>query len=219
MIAVIADDFTGAAEIAGLGLRYGLKVEIESHCFTNSEADLLIIATDTRSLRKEEAYKEVYEITKQLKNANCEFIYKKTDSVFRGHIYQELSAMLEANEFTKALLVPANPSLGRKIEDGIYYIDNLFLHETNFSDDPEFALTTSDVTKLIKSDGDIIVSLSSPNGEIKNGGITIGEAVSENDLEKWAGKVKPEILPQAAQVSSRHCWNHPDIRKPLILIL
>ena len=29
MYAVIADDFTGAAEIAGICLRYGLRVELE----------------------------------------------------------------------------------------------------------------------------------------------------------------------------------------------
>lgn len=195
MIVVIADDFTGAAEIAGLGLRYGLKVEIESHSFTNSDADLLIIATDTRSMQSEEAYKEVHEITKQLKDIDCQLIYKKTDSVFRGHIYKELSAMLDAAEISQALLVPANPSLGRKIENGIYYVDKYFLHETNFSEDPEYALTNSDVMKLINANGEKNVTLLLPNTEIRNDGITIGEAVSEKDLKKWAEKIKPGLLP------------------------
>ena len=31
MIVVIADDFTGAAEIGGIGLKYGLKVVIETN--------------------------------------------------------------------------------------------------------------------------------------------------------------------------------------------
>ena len=195
MIAVIADDFTGAAEIAGLGLRYGLKVEIESFVYTDSDADLLIIATDTRSLNEEEAYNEVLSITKQLKKVNCNWIYKKTDSVFRGHIYKELKAMLEGHDYTKSLLVPANPSLGRKIKDSIYYIDNQYLHETNFSEDPDFVLITSDVVKLIRPEEGKPVSVVKPDQAISNRGITIGEADTENDLKKWASKINNEILP------------------------
>lgn len=195
MIAVIADDFTGAAEIAGLGLRYGLNVEIESHEFTKSDADLIIIATDTRSMSSEEAYNEVLTITKQIKERNCEWLYKKTDSVFRGHIYKELSAILDTHMFSQALLVPANPILGRKIEDGVYYINNKLLHETNFSQDPDFALTTSNVLELIRSDYRDAVSLARPDEKVSRPGITIGEAVSVEDLNMWAAKVKNGVLP------------------------
>lgn len=195
MIVVIADDFTGAAEIAGLGLRYGLNVEIESHEFTQSDADLLIIATDTRSMTSEEAYSEVFSIAKQIKERNCEWLYKKTDSVFRGHIYKELLAILDTHMFSQALLVPANPMLGRKIEDGVYYINNKFLHETNFSEDPDFALTTSNVLELIRSDYRDAVSLARPDEKVTRPGITIGEAVSVEDLNMWASKVKNGVLP------------------------
>lgn len=195
MIAVIADDFTGAAEIAGLGLRYGLTVEIESHVFSESNADLVIIATDTRSLNKDEAHDEVMMIAKQLQKTNYDWIYKKTDSVFRGHIYNELKAMLEINGYKKAILVPANPSLGRKIENGIYYVGNKFLHETNFSEDPDFSLTTSNVIELMQHLNDLDVSVKKPSEGIELPGITIGEAVSEEDLKKWAAKINKATLP------------------------
>jgi uncharacterized protein YgbK (DUF1537 family) len=45
MIAVIADDFTGAAEIGGIGLNHGLRVLIETKVKAVSGIDLLIIAT------------------------------------------------------------------------------------------------------------------------------------------------------------------------------
>lgn len=195
MIAVIADDFTGAAEIAGLGLRYGLKVEIESHEFTYSDTDLLIVATDSRSMTRDDAYNEVSSIINQVKNCKCDWIYKKTDSVFRGHIYAELLAILDSDKFEQALLVPANPMLGRKIEDGVYYIGKKLLHETNFSQDPDFALTTSNVLELIRSDYRDSVSLANPDENISRPGITIGEAVSVEDLNKWASKIKNGILP------------------------
>lgn len=195
MIAVIADDFTGAAEIAGLGLRYGLKVEIESHVHNKPEPDLLIVATDTRSMEPDDAYNEVFTITKRLKELDCDLIYKKTDSVFRGHIYKELLAIIKANGYDKALLVPANPSLGRVLKDGIYYIKNKYLHETNFADDPDFPLTTSNVLDLIKAEVRSNVHLVNPDQNIVRKGITIGEVLDEQDLKFWASKVDKTILP------------------------
>jgi len=195
MIAVIADDFTGAAEIAGLGLRYGLKVEIESHLFTKSDSDLLIIATDTRSKEKKEAYSEVFSITQKLKNIGFEWIYKKTDSVFRGHIYYEIKAMLDANGYKKALLVPANPEIGRKIKNGIYFINGKYIHETNFSEDPEYPITASDVKSLMRTNDENNYYLIKSTNDINNTGISIGEAVSEIDLSNWANKIDSTIIP------------------------
>ena len=41
MIAVIADDFTGAAEIGGIGLRYGLDVIIQTKNVSQTACDLI----------------------------------------------------------------------------------------------------------------------------------------------------------------------------------
>ena len=55
MIAVIADDFTGAAEIGGIGLRHGMRVVIETEPVPNGQVDLLVIATDSRSKNQQDA--------------------------------------------------------------------------------------------------------------------------------------------------------------------
>jgi uncharacterized protein YgbK (DUF1537 family) len=59
MIVVIADDITGAAEVAGLGLRHGLTVELVIEGEWSTETDLLVIATDTRSKILAEALQEL----------------------------------------------------------------------------------------------------------------------------------------------------------------
>ena len=92
MIAVIADDFTGAAEIGGIGLRYGLNVVIETEDIQSHNADLLIIATDTRSLSAKEASEHIFQITKELQKLKPQFIFKKIDSALRGNIAEELLA-------------------------------------------------------------------------------------------------------------------------------
>jgi uncharacterized protein YgbK (DUF1537 family) len=86
MIAVIADDFTGAAEIGGIGLRHGLNVIIETEPIRNRSADLIIIANDTRSLRADEASGQIAQITEHLMQLKPGFIFKKIDSVLRGNI-------------------------------------------------------------------------------------------------------------------------------------
>jgi uncharacterized protein YgbK (DUF1537 family) len=80
-------------------------------------------------------------------------IFKKTDSALRGHVIAELTALMEATGYERAIYLPANPSKGRIIRNGIYYIKEVRgekqevrevpLNETDFSFDPEFPARTS----------------------------------------------------------------------------
>ncbi len=198
MIAVIADDFTGAAELGGLGLRYGMSVEIETEVIDDCSADLLIIATDTRSMTKEQASQENYNIIKALEVINPDWIYKKTDSVLRGHILEELVSIIKASHIEKVLLVPANPSFGRTISEGQYFINNKPLHKTGFSEDPEFALSSSNVLKILGDSETIDTVVLKDEAKFPEQGVIIGEAENDSDLTKWALKVKENILPAGA---------------------
>ena len=90
MIAVIADDLTGAAELGGIGIRHGLKTEIRTAVGSATDAHLLIIAADSRSKDEPAAIEEMTIITQQLRTLNPEWVYKKTDSVLRGHVLADL---------------------------------------------------------------------------------------------------------------------------------
>jgi uncharacterized protein YgbK (DUF1537 family) len=89
MIVVIADDFTGAAEIAGISLRYGLTVDLCTSNILPSNADVVIVSTDTRSLSLNEALLKYKKILEQLKELSPSFFYKKIDSVLRGYVGEE----------------------------------------------------------------------------------------------------------------------------------
>lgn len=163
---VIADDITGAAEIAGIAFERGLRVRLV--CGATEIPDVpkndnfsivngtLVIATDTRSMSEQEAVAE----TKRLAAALNErvslspstfqkdtFIFKKVDSALRGHVVAELQTLMEATGMKRAVYLPANPSKGRIIKDGIYYIKEkgkeVPIAETAFSFDPEFPANTS----------------------------------------------------------------------------
>lgn len=187
MIAVIADDFTGAAEIGGIGLRHGLKVIIETSVSGPVDADLLVIATDTRSMPGEIAKKEIEKVTRQLLSLSPKYIFKKLDSVLRGNIYDELIGQQTVSKKKRVLIVPANPHFDRIIENGIYYVSGIPLSETSFINDPEFPVKYSHVKKIIGGDPEKLFSLD-VHDPLPEEGIIIGNVVDEQDLNAWADK-------------------------------
>jgi len=193
MIAVIADDLTGAAELGGIGLRYNLAVEIATSVNTASKADLLIIATDTRSMPKELALKEMELVTKKLKEIRTDTIFKKVDSVLRGHVISEIKVHLQKLGLEKALLVPANPAFGRTINNGRYFINGKPIHLTSFAHDPEFAITSSRVQHMLRVD-EKEVHLRGVTDPLPDLGISVGECTTNEDLLNWASRADENTL-------------------------
>lgn len=193
MIAVIADDLTGAAEIGGIGLRYGLKAEIVTHVPENSSADLLIISTDTRSMPESEALKLTREVSEAIRDINPSAIFKKIDSVMRGHIVPEISLHLQILSKSKALLVPANPGFGRKLTGGLYYVNGQLIHETPFVHDPEFPVKGSHPYEMLRvQENDIVVAKT--NNELPSTGIIVGETATNDDVAAWINKADQHTL-------------------------
>jgi uncharacterized protein YgbK (DUF1537 family) len=220
MIAVIADDFTGAAEIGGIGLRHGLSVVIETEIINSTDADLLIIAADTRSLPEEEATKTTTLITRELLKLNPEFIYKKIDSALRGNIAVELLAQMAEMKMKKSIIVAANPIFNRTINQGIYYIENMPLNETNFSSDPEYPATSALVKELIGKSKYIVHSSLTPGDSLPENGLIAGDVNDFGDLEAWAGRIDENTIPAGSSgffnaILSKHL-SRPQIHKAII---
>ncbi|UCH14711.1 MAG: four-carbon acid sugar kinase family protein [Bacteroidales bacterium] len=194
MIAVIADDFTGAAEIGGIGLRHGLNVIIETEPIQNRNADLIIIATDTRSLRADMASQQIMQITEHLLQFNPEFIFKKLDSVLRGNIREELISQMKVSGKKRALVIAANPVFNRIIRDGIYYIDNIPLNETRFSSDPHYPIKSSSVREILGTNEKSPLYNLKPDDKLPETGLIIGDVSDFDDLKKWAEHMDDQTL-------------------------
>jgi len=192
MIAVIADDFTGAAELAGIGLRYDLKVELATSAISTA-ADLLVVSADSRSLNSRMAHKTITKIVKDTLALHPSFIYKKIDSVFRGHVLEEIKIQMHESGLKKALIVGGNPSLGRTISEGKYYLNGDLISGTDFGNDPEFAITDSSVLKIIKATNAEAVVLKHTDA-LPETGIVIADVESEEDMNAWANKIDKSWL-------------------------
>ena len=176
MIIVIADDITGAAEIAGIAHRYGLKstlhIDAMPEDMRDDDADVAVIATDARSYNADAAAEitanavcSAYHSVGSLGTKNV--LFRKTDSALRGNVEEELAAIIAHSPYEQAVYMPANPSKGRIIHNGIYYIKENAqiasagngenehwgtpIAETDFRFDPEFPALTSVVSERFPS--------------------------------------------------------------------
>ena len=200
-VIVIADDFSGAAEMAGIALRYGLKLNVylnSLETLNNSPAlvpiisggDGGIVCTDSRSLKKDKAIVVTERIVKQVLQLQPEWIYKKTDSVLRGHIIDELKVQMQLTGKRKAFFMPANPSLGRTISNGKYFINNVPLNETGFANDPEFPVKSSLVKEVLQNKVEVLTL----EDVLPDEGIVVGEANTVDDYKLWAAKANDSWL-------------------------
>lgn len=149
MIAILADDFSGAAELAGIAAARGFKAEVQTDFNPSSEAEVIAVDTDTRLKPEGEAVRIVSAVARQIMAGKPAWIYKKTDSVMRGHLGAEIEAILDAAGLDECVLIPANPSKGRVIRGGRYFIEGVPLHETVFAHDPDHPRQSSEVRELL----------------------------------------------------------------------
>ncbi|WP_345955402.1 four-carbon acid sugar kinase family protein [Mucilaginibacter sp. PAMB04168] len=193
MIAVIADDLTGAAEIGGIGLKYNLSVEITTGIVAATDKDMLVVNTDARSKSEADAIAITSELSRQLKACNPQLLFKKIDSVMRGHVIPEINAQCEAMDISRALIVSANPALGRTLINGHYLIHDIPVHETSFRHDPEFPVTESHVqTRFANAQN--AVTVQPHTAPLPQTGIIVGETHTDEDLHEWALQLQTDTL-------------------------
>src|SRR5690606_663789 len=159
----------------------------------HSNPDLLIISTDTRSGSRQAAELEMARMTQAVSALNPSFIFKKVYYVLRVPVLAETQAQFKVLGYSKALFVPANPTLGRTIKSGTYFIDGKPIHKTGFAFDPEFPIRESEIIKMLGAAGDM-VNVHPPKDGFIHTGIVIGEAESEEDLKLWAALASESIL-------------------------
>jgi uncharacterized protein YgbK (DUF1537 family) len=150
-ILVIADDFTGAAEIGGIAHLFGLSVSIMKEWADSAEhkEDVIIIDTNTRRLGPEETSGRIIRILEHVDFSTIDLIYKKVDSVLRGPVESEIKALMSLADKNSAVLIPANPSKNRIIKNGKYYIESIPISQTDFINDPGYPRDCDEVKDLI----------------------------------------------------------------------
>ncbi|MCH7408073.1 hypothetical protein MM239_01590 [Belliella sp. DSM 111904] len=185
-VVVIADDMSGAAELAGICARLEIPVSF-SIGFCTPQEGVTVIATDTRSMSEVEARKEVNTLIRKLKEVGFSGLFKKADSVFRGHVSAEIEEICDELEIENVLFIPVNPYTDRKIENGEYFLQDISLSQTSFSRDPEYPIKSSNVRDLIGPSKFLVHYGSDLVDQLKDG-LNIPDAQSFEDMDFWLEK-------------------------------
>jgi uncharacterized protein YgbK (DUF1537 family) len=190
MFGVVADDLTGAAELAAVGARYGLRAEVLVKASPADsvapEADLVCYDTDSRFCSPEEAARRSSAAAAWLWQAGAKWVYKKVDSVLRGQVTAEVLAVMRELKLDSTLLAPANPGLGRTIQNGRYFVHARPIDQTEFSADPEYPRLSSNVLDLMTYPKEVPICVGRVGEPLPDTGIILCEAGNRDDLTGWA---------------------------------
>ncbi|EGQ9881085.1 3-oxo-tetronate kinase [Vibrio vulnificus] len=156
LLGVIADDFTGATDIAGFLVENGMrtvqlngipKQEVDIH------ADAVVISLKSRSCPVDEAINDSVAALKWLKANGCQQFYFKYcstfDSTAEGNIGPVADALLaELNEdFT--IVCPALPVNGRTVYNGHLFVFQDLLSDSGMRNHPVTPMTDSSLIRMM----------------------------------------------------------------------
>lgn len=158
---VIADDFTGALDCGVLFAEKGYMTKVVREYPVSIETmkedtQVLVVTTESRHLKKEEAYERVYRTAADGKKAGIRYFYKKTDSTLRGNIGSELTAFAKALNIRELLFQPAYLDLGRTTKEGIQYIQEIPVAQSTFGKDPFEPVLSSEIAEIIAEQSDAL---------------------------------------------------------------
>lgn len=155
ILGCIADDFTGAGDIAGLiaaeGMRTSLFTSIDDIDSRACEAG--VVALKTRSVDPEIAVAQSLAALEKLLNAGCRqvvFKYCSTfDSTPKGNIGPVAEALAARLGVGGAIVCPAFPANGRTVYQGNLFVGDVPLAESGMRDHPLTPMTDSDLRRWL----------------------------------------------------------------------
>lgn len=154
-IGVVADDITGANDIGICFVNGGARVVIytfaDGLAIRETDADVVIIDTDSRFDSAEDSYRKAYRATEMLQEWGADRFHNKTCSVFRGNIGPEFDAMQDALGLNRACVVLGFPKNGRTTVEGIHYVNGVELAQTHFANDPIHPMGMSSLIEILSA--------------------------------------------------------------------
>lgn len=151
-VGVVADDLTGAGDVALAFEAAGLTTEIGIPAvggvppLPGPEVRVWILDTESRGLPPHRAARAVRRAVGALSHWKPAFFFKKIDSTLRGPVGAETAAFMDSlfpkGNREPVPFVPAFPKMGRTTVNGRHFVDGVPLHQTPFGKDPVHPIRT-----------------------------------------------------------------------------
>ncbi|OJH43505.1 3-oxo-tetronate kinase [Paracoccus sp. SM22M-07] len=156
-IGVIADDFTGATDIAGFLVAGGLTTTQMigvPEADAQVDADAVVISLKSRSNPAAEAVADSLAALEWLRARGCAQIYQKYcstfDSTAEGNIGPVADALMEALGTDITVICPALPVNGRSVYLGHLFVGQDLLQDSGMRDHPITPMRDSSLIRLME---------------------------------------------------------------------
>ena len=187
----IADDFTGATDLASMLARSGVNVSLRIGVplsTPENTAEIEVIALKTRSISASKAIEESLSALKWLNEAGAKkyfFKYCSTfDSTAEGNIGPVSEALMNELKVDQTIYCPAFPENGRSIYMGNLFVGQKLLSESSMKDHPLTPMNDSNLMRLLSAQVSRRVGLA--DRKVVNSGVTSLKekliSLKENDV-------------------------------------
>ena len=157
-IGCIADDFTGATDLANQFVRAGLRV-VQTigvpQRGLDRPVDVVVVALKSRTVPAEEAVSASLEAHEWLVRLGCQQFYFKICSTFDstplGNIGPVTEALMQATGEDFVVCTPAFPENHRSVYQGHLFVGGQLLHETGMRDHPLTPMTDSNLVRVMQA--------------------------------------------------------------------
>jgi uncharacterized protein YgbK (DUF1537 family) len=159
MIGVIADDVTGATDVAAALSRAGLRTLLSlttdlGDDAAKADADAIVIGLKTRSIPVPDATAQSLGALSALQQAGADRFYLKYcstfDSTAGGNIGPVTEALAEQVGAAIVVTTPAAPLHGRTVYRGHLFVGDALLNETHMREHPVTPMLDSSVPRLLE---------------------------------------------------------------------
>ncbi len=185
LLGCIADDFTGATDLASMLVRNGMRtvqlIGVPEPGAPMPDADAIIVALKSRTAPVGEAVQDSLAALAWLQAAGCKqffFKYCSTfDSTEAGNIGPVADALMDAIGCGFALACPAFPANGRSVYQGHLFVGATLLNESGMENHPLTPMTDSNLVRVLSRQTDGTVGLV-PYATVEQGAGAIRKAMT-----------------------------------------
>jgi uncharacterized protein YgbK (DUF1537 family) len=154
----IADDLTGASDLALMLSREGLEtvqtIGVPDATLDLSGADAVVVALKSRTLPGPEAVTQSIAAAEALRQAGATHFFFKYCSTFdstdEGNIGNVAEALLSFTGSALTLACPAFPANGRTVYQGHLFVNGVPLHESSMKDHPLTPMRDSNLVRVLQ---------------------------------------------------------------------
>ncbi len=185
LLGAIADDFTGATDLASMLVRNGMRsvqlIGVPRHGQPPPDTDAVVVALKSRTTPAQHAVSESLAALAWLRDAGCRQVFFKYCSTFdsteRGNIGPVADALLAALGCGFALACPAFPANGRSVFQGHLFVGSRLLNESGMENHPLTPMTDANLVRVLGRQTDGTVGLV-PYAVVTRGAEAIADALT-----------------------------------------